>query len=268
MNLLVEGAPLRPVQSKPAPRKHSTFSNPILQADPSPSANPPAAVERSHSDVPKTTATMERRTSFKCNAASAAQHSGKKNRSAGEKKAPLPSLSAKSREHEGRAQSSRTPGLGRRSHHRSAPECPVVLNSNTEPRQKARHPGLIRNHSGVPLVPRTLFCSLEPHTHRMSEAKPKTVASFEPQRSRSYILQRALKPHHRALPQGLPALSGPMPALEVFSLRPDGLSGERSCPALFSHHSLHRYKLSSHGQTLDKYKYKYNGMAKQADCVC
>ncbi|CAL8339280.1 unnamed protein product [Merluccius merluccius] len=256
MNLLVEGAPLRPVQSKPAPRKHPTFSNPIP-------ANP-SSVERSHSDVPKTTPTADKPPSFKSNAAMAAQHSGKKNHSAGEEKTSLSPLSANSRERERRTLNSRTPGLSRRSYHRSAPERPVLLNTE----KKARHLGLSRSHGAVPLVPRTLFCSFDPSTHRLSEAKPQPKAGFETQRSRTYILQRALKPHRRALPQGLPSLSGPLPALEVFSLHPGSLSGERSCPALFSHHSLHRYKLSSHGPTLGKYK--YNGMAKHktADCVC
>ena len=252
MNLLVEGAPLRPVQSKPAPRKQPTFSNPIP-------ANP-SSVEQSHSDVPKTTPTADKPPSFKSNAATAAQYPGKKNHSAGEEKTPPSSLSANSRERERRTLNSRTPGLSRsRSYHRSAPERPVLLNTE----KKARHLGLSRSHGAMaPLVPRTLFCSFDPATHRLSEAKPQP----ETQRSRTYILQRALKPHRRSLPQGLPSLSGPLPALEVFSLHP--VSGERSCPALFSHHSLHRYKLSSHGPTLGKYK--YNGMAKHktADCVC
>ncbi|KAJ3601853.1 hypothetical protein NHX12_029615 [Muraenolepis orangiensis] len=238
-NLLVEGAPLRPVQSRPAPRKHSNLSNRIP-------ANP-TSVERSPSDVPKTMPTTDGQPSFKSKAASAAQSSGKTTHSAGEKKTPLPS--ARSREHEGRTLSSRTPGLGRRSYHRSAPEGPVVL--NTEPWQKARHLGLTRGHGGVPLVPRTLFCSLDPSVGHLPEAKPQTKkVGFEPQSSRTYILQRALKPHRRALAQGLPSLSGPLPALEVFSLRPNSLSCERSCPPLYSHHSLHMYKLSSHRQTL------------------
>lgn len=256
MKLLVEGAPLRPVRSRPAPRKRFTFSSPVP-------ANPSSVERRPPSYVPKTT--TDKQPSFKSNAASAAQHSGKKNlTSAGEKKTRLPSLSAKSREHEGKSPSSKTPGLGRRSHHRSAPECPVVL--NTERRQKARHLGVSQSHGGVPLVPSTLFCSLDPSAQHPSEAKPQAKVGFEPQSSRTYNLQRALKPHGRALPQGLSSSSGPLPALEVYSLRPSSLPGERCGPALLSHHSLHRYKLSSHRQTLSK----YNGVAKHktADCVC
>ncbi|CAL8335827.1 unnamed protein product [Lota lota] len=186
MNLLVEGAPLRPVQPRPAPRRQPSFSNLL-----------PASLA-----------------------------------------------------------SGRT--LSSRSSHRSAPERPVLL--STEPRQKARHPGLSlsRSHDRVALVPRTLLCSPEPSTDHLPQAKPQSKA--EPLSPRTCSLQRALKPHRRALPLGIPSFPGPLPALQVFSLRPSSLSGEWSGPALYSHHSMLRFKLCSHRQTLCKYK--YTGMAK------
>ncbi|CAL8382490.1 unnamed protein product [Boreogadus saida] len=187
--------------------------------------------------------------------ASRVRPGGTKRPSAGDVRTPLPSLSLKSRLH-GRTLSGGPSGLGSRSHHRSAPERPAPLapggpGASRGPPEgpRARHPGLSQGQDRVALVPVTLLCSPGLPAHRPPHAPPLTLAGGEPLSPWTRSLQGEGRPHRRALP----SLSGPLPDLEVFSLRPGSLSRERS--ALLSLQSLHRFKVCSRRRTLCRYQF-------------
>uniref|UniRef100_A0A668AE69 Tubulin tyrosine ligase-like family, member 3 n=1 Tax=Myripristis murdjan TaxID=586833 RepID=A0A668AE69_9TELE len=121
--------------------------------------------------------------------ASAYCHSGKENQSVGDKKRQLPSASPK-RQHEGR-----TTGQS-----------------------------ISSSRRGAPLVPRTLSYSLNPPCS-ISDSKPHPNPVLRSQSSRPCPPRAATEPQCRALNTGLPSLHGLLPALEVFSLRPNIVAG-------------------------------------------
>ncbi|XP_071775568.2 tubulin monoglycylase TTLL3 [Centroberyx gerrardi] len=240
VNLLVEGALIR--HSRPAPHRHPVIPDPPLSTQ-------LLSVQSSSEGVERT----DKSSSHKPYAASACRHSGKENQSVGEKKRQLLSASPK-REREGRRTGQKT-SSGHRSCRSLAPEQPLVV--HTEPQRKARRLGLSLSGSGAPLVSRTLSFSLSP-PYSMSDSKSQPNPVLGSQSSRPYLPRTAFEPQHRALNRGLPSLHGPLPALEIFSLRPNIVAGAVAsrCPALSSHPSLHRHQfiLNSHRQTMARYK--------------
>ncbi|KAM4613787.1 tubulin monoglycylase TTLL3 [Polymixia lowei] len=236
INLLVEGAPIR--RSRPPPHRNPVIPDPALTTKLSP--------DQSSSEAQST----DKSSTHKPHAASACRHSGKENRSDGEKKKQLPSSPPK------REQARRTiTSSVRGSRHSVAPEQPLV--PHTEPQMKAQRLRLSLSGGGAPLVPRTLSCCLS-NPYSMSDFKAQPQPILGPPSSRPYFTKTALKPQHRALPRGLPSLCGTLPVLEVFSLHPNPVAGALSsrCLTFSSHPTLHRHKSfpHSHRKTTAKFK--------------
>ncbi|KAF7659892.1 hypothetical protein LDENG_00291510 [Lucifuga dentata] len=240
VNLLVEGAPIR--SSRPlAPHRHPVISNPPQ------SIQPPS--EQSSSERHEKT---EKSLDHKSYAVSQPHRLDKENRSVGEKKRQLP-LTSPNREHEGRTVSHST-SFGRRSCRSQAFEQSLVV--HTEPERKARCLGLSLINNRASLVTRTLSFSLSP-PYSISDSKTQASPVLRSQLSRSYLAQTAAEPQHRTHTWASSSLQGPLPSLEVFSLRPNIVAGTVTShyPAFSSHSSFHRHRFflhSSHSSRMVK----------------
>ncbi|XP_033483383.2 tubulin monoglycylase TTLL3 [Epinephelus lanceolatus] len=237
VNLLVEGAPIR--RSRPPFHRQTVISNrPLTIQFPS---------DQSSSEELETTHKASGQKSY---TVPAFHRSGKENR---EKRRQVTSTSAK-RECEKRTEVQKT-SFVRRSSHSVACEQPLVV--HTEPQRKARRLALSLGATGATLVPRSLSFSLSP-PHNMSECKSQASPGHGSHISRSFIPQTAFEPQHRTPTRVFPPLRGPLPTLEVFSLRPNIVARTTDCrnPNLSSHPSVHRQQLflCSQRQSMSKLK--------------
>ncbi|KAI3370176.1 hypothetical protein L3Q82_024961 [Scortum barcoo] len=228
VNLLVEGAPIR--QSRPPLHRQNVISNP-----------PPTIQFPSGQSPSEEVETTQKPSGLKSSADSVFCSSGKENRAVGEKKRQLTSTSPK-REREGKTEVQNISCV-RRSCRGLASEQPLVV--NTEPQRKARRLGLGLGANGATLVPRSLSLSLSP-PHRMSDCKSQPNPGHGAHISRSFLPQTACEPQHRTSSRIFPSLRGPLPTLEVLSLRPNIVAGPN--PNLSSHPSVHRHQLCLHSQ--------------------
>ncbi|XP_045932541.1 tubulin monoglycylase TTLL3 isoform X1 [Micropterus dolomieu] len=220
VNLLVEGAPIR--RSRPPLHRQTVISNPT------PTTQFPS---------PEDVQTTHKPSCEKISAVSAFRRSGKENRAVGEKSRQLTSTSPK-REREGRTEVLNTSCVGRS----CSSEQPLVV--HTEPQRKARRLGLSLGANGATLVPWSLSFSVSP-PHSMSDCKSLPNPGHGSHNSRSFLPQTAFEPQHRTSTRVVPSLQGPLPTLEVFSLRPNIVAGTTACcnPNLSSHLSVHRHQL-------------------------
>ncbi|XP_070758857.1 tubulin monoglycylase TTLL3 [Enoplosus armatus] len=240
VNLLVEGAPIR--RSRPPLHRQTVISNPALTIQFPSDQSSPEEAESTHKPSGQ-----------KSSAVSAFRHSGKENRAVGEKKRQLTSTSPK-REREGRTEVQNTSCV-HRSRRSLASEQPLVV--QTEPQRKARRLGLSLGANGATLVPRSLSFSLSP-PHSMSDCISLPSPGHGSRNSRSFLPQTAFEPQHRTSTRVFPSLRGPLPTLEVYSLRPNIVAGSTACrnPNLSSHLSVHRHQLFLRPgrQSMAKYK--------------
>ncbi|XP_071350472.1 tubulin monoglycylase TTLL3 isoform X2 [Trachinotus anak] len=241
VNLLVEGAPVR--RPKPLLHRQTAISNvPLTIQFPS---------DRTSSEEVETTHKLSGQ---KPHAVAAFRHSGKENRIVGEKKTQPTSTSPK-RVCEGRTDIHNTQNTScvRRSCRGLLSEQPLVV--PTEPQRKARRLGLGAN--GATLVPRSLSFSVSP-PHSMPHCKTQPNPGHGSYISRSFLPQTAFEAQHRTSTKVFPSLQGPLPTLEIVSLRPNVVTGAAAChyPTLSSHPSLHRHHLflRSHRQSVAKCK--------------
>uniref|UniRef100_A0A8D0B2B3 Tubulin tyrosine ligase-like family, member 3 n=1 Tax=Sander lucioperca TaxID=283035 RepID=A0A8D0B2B3_SANLU len=116
--------------------------------------------------------------------------------------------------------------------------------------------------NGATLVPRSLSFSLCP-PHSMSDCTSQANPGHGSHISRSFLPQTAFKPQHRTPTRVFPSLQGPLPTLEVFSLRPNIVAGSTACcnPNMSSHPSHHRHQLflCSQRHSMAKYKGEFTG---------
>lgn len=244
MNLLVEGAPIR--QSRPS------FHRTII-------SNPPLTIqfpsEQSSSEEVEAT---HKPSGQKSSAGSTIRRSGKENRAVGEQKRQVTSTSPK-REREGRAEVQHTSCV-RRSRRSLASEQPLVV--HIEPQRKARRLGLSLGANGATLVPRSLSFSLTLH-QSLSDCKSQPNPGHGSHISRSFLPQTAFEPQRRTSTRVFPSLRGPLPTLEVFSLRPNIVAGTTACrhPNLSSRPSVHGHQLFLHArwQSMTRYKGECTG---------
>lgn len=164
--------------------------------------------------------------------------SDKENQPVGEKKRQLTSVSPK-RECEGRTEVQNY--CVRRSCRNLVSEQLVIRN---EPQSKARRLGLSLSGNEATLVPSSLSFSLSP-PHSFSDCKTQNKPRHGSHTFRSFPPLAASQPQHRTSTQVFPSLHGPLPTLEVFSLRPKIVVGTIACrnPTLSSHSSFHRHQL-------------------------
>ncbi|XP_041801801.1 tubulin monoglycylase TTLL3 [Chelmon rostratus] len=252
VNLLVEGAPIR--RSRPLLRRHTVIPNPPLTIQ-FPSEEPSSEeVESAHHKPP----------GQRSSAVSAFRHSGKENRAVGEKRRQLTSTSSK-RECERKAE---TQNMSRV--HRS---CRSLVSEQSlavqpEPQRKARCLGLSLGANGVTLVPRSLSFSLSP-SHSMSHCKSQPISGHGAHISTSFPPRTAFEPKHRTSTWVFPSLRGPLPSLEVLSLRPKIVAGTTSCrnPNMSFHPSVHRPQLflCPQRQGIAKYKGECPGSVKKIE---
>lgn len=241
VNLLVEGAPIR--RLRPPLHRQTVISNPPLTIQfPSDQPLSEEAETAHHKPFVQKSSTVL-----------AFHHSGKENRAVGEKKRQLISISPK-RECEGRTEVQNMSCV-RRSCRSLASEQPLVV--HTEPHRKAQRLGLSLGANGVTLVPRSLSFSLSP-PHSMSDCKSQPNPGHGSHISRSFFPQTASEAQRRTSTRVFPSLRGPLPTLEVLSLRPNIVAGTTACrnPNLTSHPSVHRHQLflCSGRQGVGKYK--------------
>lgn len=224
VNLLVEGAPIR--RSRPTYRQNVISNPPLTIQFPS---------EQSLSVEVETTLKSSGQESSKVPAFCC---SGKENRPVGEKKRQLTSTSPK-RECKGRTDAQNTSYV-RRSYRSIVSEQSLAV--QTEPQRKAQRLGL--GVSGATLVPWSLSFSCSP-PHSMSLCKCQPNPSHGSHVSRSLLPQAAFEHQHRTSTRVFPSLSGPLPTLEVFSLRPNIVAGTTTFrnPQMSSHFSVHRHQL-------------------------
>ncbi|XP_031177245.1 tubulin monoglycylase TTLL3 isoform X1 [Sander lucioperca] len=245
VNLLVEGAPIR--RSRPPLHRQTVISNPPLTIQFPPDQSSSEEVEMTHKPSGQ-----------KSYAVSAFRHSGKENRAVGEKKRQLKSTSSK-RECHGRTEIQNTSCV-RRFCRNLVWEQPLVV--HTEPQRKAPRLGLSLGANGATLVPRSLSFSLCP-PHSMSDCTSQANPGHGSHISRSFLPQTAFKPQHRTPTRVFPSLQGPLPTLEVFSLRPNIVAGSTACcnPNMSSHPSHHRHQLflCSQRHSMAKYKGEFTG---------
>ncbi|XP_018536092.1 tubulin monoglycylase TTLL3 isoform X1 [Lates calcarifer] len=241
VNLLVEGAPIR--RSRPLLNRQTVISNALLTIQFPSDQTSSEEVETTHKPSGQ-----------KPHAGAAFRHSGKENRAVGEKKRQLTSTSPK-RAREGRTDIQNT-SYARRSCRSLVSEQPLVV--HTEPQRKARRLGLSLGANGATLVPRSLSFSLSPPhcvPHGKTQPSPGHGSSHI---SRSFLPQTAFEPQHRTSTRVFPSLQGPLPTVEVLSLRPNIVTGTVACrnPNLSFHSSLQTNHLfiRSHKQSMDKYK--------------
>lgn len=240
VNLLVEGAPIR--RSRPPLHRQTVISNPHLTIQFPSDQSPSEEVE-----------TTQKPSGQKSSAVSGFRRSGKENRDVGEKKRQLTSTSPK-RGREGKTEVQNTSCV-QRSCRSLVSEQPLVV--HTEPRRKARRLGLSLGANGATLVPRSLSFSLSP-PNRMSDCKSQPNPGHGSRISRSFLPHTAFEPQNRTSTRIFPSLRGPLPTLEVFSLRPNIVAGSTACrnPNLSSHPSVHRHQLFLHSQRQSMAKYK------------
>ncbi|XP_029990490.1 tubulin monoglycylase TTLL3 isoform X2 [Sphaeramia orbicularis] len=223
VNLLVEGAPIR--RSRPLLKQSFISSLPLtIQFSSDQSSTEELEATRKPSGQ-------------KAYSRSANRHSDKENRAIGEKKRQLKSTSPK-REPEGRAGFQMSSCVCR-PRHSLIPEQPSVI--HTEPQRKARRLGLSLSSNGATVVPRSISFSLG-LPNSMSDGKAKSKPSHGSHISKSFLPHSASEPQHKTSARVFPSLQGPLPSLEVFSLRPNIVAGTapRHNPNLSSLSSYHR----------------------------
>ncbi|XP_070692929.1 tubulin monoglycylase TTLL3 [Pempheris klunzingeri] len=248
MNLLVEGAPIR----RPRPSLHRqtvTSNQPLTIQFPSEQSSP-EEVETTHKPSGQ-----------KSSAISAFRRSGKENQAVGEKKRQLTSTSPR-REREGRTEV-QTTSCVRRSSRSLTSELPLVV--HVEPQRKARRLGLSLGVNGATLVPRSLSFSLTP-LQSMSDSKSQPNPAHGSHFSRSFLPQTAFEPQQKTSTRVFPSLRGPLPTVEVFSLRPNIVAGTTACrnPKFYSHSRVHGHQLflCSRRQSMPRYKGQSTGESK------
>lgn len=245
MNLLVEGAPIK--RSRPLLHRQTVISNPPLTIQCSSEQSSSEEVEASHKPSGQ-----------KSSAVSAFRRSGKENQAVGEKKRQLTSTSPK-REREVRTEVQNTSPV-RRSCRSLASEQPLVV--HIEPQRKAQRLGLNLGARGATLVPRSLSFSFIP-PQSMSDCKSQPNPGHGSHISRSFLPQTAVEPQHRTSTRVFPSLRGPLPTLDVFSLRPNIVAGATACrnPNLLSHARIHGHQLflCSRRQSMPRYKGECTG---------
>ncbi|TKS71553.1 Tubulin monoglycylase TTLL3 [Collichthys lucidus] len=231
VNLLVEGAPIRP--SRPPLNRQNIISNQPLTIQCPSGKSSSEEVETAH----------HKAAGRKSSAVSTFQlpRSGKENRADGEKKRQLISASPKRERGEGRTEVQNTSCV-RRSGRSLVSEQPLVL--HTEPQRKARRLGLSLGANGTILVPRSLSFSLSP-PQNISECKSQPIPGHGSHISRSFFPQTAFEPQHRTSTRVFPSLRGPLPTLQVLSLRPNIVAGTTVSrnPNVSSHPSVHRHQM-------------------------
>nr|XP_046239945.1 tubulin monoglycylase TTLL3 [Scatophagus argus]XP_046239946.1 tubulin monoglycylase TTLL3 [Scatophagus argus] len=240
VNLLVEGAPIR--QSRPS-QKQTVISNPPLSIQFPSNQSQREEVETTHEPPGQ-----------RSSAVAAFRRSGKENKAVGEKKRHLTSTSSPKRECEARTQVQNTSYV-RRPCRNLASELPLMV--HTEPQKKARCLGLGPGANGAALVPWSLSFSFNP-PHRMSHSTSEPSPGHGSQMSRSFLPQTAFEHQHRTSVRVFPLLQGPLPAVEVFSLRPNVGAGTAACrnQKMSCHPSIHRHQLllCTRRQSTDKHK--------------
>lgn len=199
VNLLVEGAPIR--RSRP-PHRQIVISHPALTLPLSSDQSSPEEGETKH----KSSDQESRDVSF-C-------RSGKENRAVAEKKRQ-PASSTPKRQHGGEREVQKSAYV-RRSCRSLVSEQPVPL--HTEPQRKAQRLGL--GVSGATLVPWSLSFSLN-RSHSMAHCKCQPSPGHESHMTRASPAQISFERHQRTSAPIFPSLKGPLPTLEVFSLRPN-----------------------------------------------
>ncbi|XP_029288662.1 tubulin monoglycylase TTLL3 [Cottoperca gobio] len=240
VNLLVEGAPIR--RSRPLLHRQTVISQTPLTIQFPQDLSSSEEVETTHKP-----------SSQRSHAVSALCRSGKENRAAGEKKRQWTSTSPK-REREGRRDAQNTSCV-RRTGFGLVCEQPRVV--HTEPQRKPQCLVLSLGANGSTLVPRSFSFSLSP-PNGLSDCKSQTNPGHGSLITRSFLPQTAFEPQHRTPTQVFPSLRGPLPTLEVLSLRPNIVAGTT---AVSSHPTVHRHQLflCSRRQSTSKYKGECTG---------
>lgn len=218
VNLLVEGAPVR--RPQPLHQRQTAISN------------PPLTIQFHSEQKPSSSSSEEE---------AEASLPDKENREVGEKKTEATSASSK-RVREGRTdiQIKQNASLVRRSCRSLVCEQP--------PQRKARRLGLglsLGRTNRASLVPRSLSFSLSPPQSFLPQCK---TGSHIP---RSFFPQAAFEPQQKTTSstRACPSLQGPLPTLEVLSLRPNIVAGTVVChnnSGLTSHPGLRRHHLLLH----------------------
>lgn len=237
VNLLVEGVPIR--RSRPLLHRETFISK-------APFTFP---LDQSSSEEVETTHKL---LGQKPHAITVLQRSGKENRALREKKRQLTSISPK-RECEGRTEVQNTSCI-RRACHSLASEQPLVV--HTEPQRKARRLALSLGANWATLVPQSLSFSLTPLNSMPEASKTQSNPGRTSHIPRPFLPHTAVEPQQKTSTRDFPSLQGPLPALEVFSLRPNIVAIACHNRALPSHSSLHRQQLflCSHRQSMAKCK--------------
>lgn len=146
---------------------------------------------------------------------------------------------------------------------RMATERPLALHGEHQKRARCLGMSLSSNWP-LRLVPRTLSHSLSTpcgilggDTHP-SQPNPHPRPAPGPRTARPFLPQSSLGPPRKAPTRSLPTLYGPIPALEVFGLRPSPLTEPLSgpCPTLASDPGLriHQFLPHFHRQAMATYK--------------
>ncbi|XP_076012503.1 tubulin monoglycylase TTLL3 [Genypterus blacodes] len=238
VNLLVEGASIR--RSRPPPHRQTAIPNPLV------SIQLPSVQSSSEGRE------MTEKLPHQNHHTVAFRHrSSKENRSFGDKKRQLSSTPPK-QEHKGR-----TLGRNHSCVHRSGPsQAPEqLLVVQTEPQRKARCLGLSPAPNGAPLVTRTFSFSLR-SPNNISESKTLPSPALRLHISRSYLPKTAVALQHRTPTQARASLQGPLPSLDVCSLRPNIVARTKTNPGFSSHSSFyrHRFFLHSSGKSASQKK--------------
>ncbi|XP_034546849.1 tubulin monoglycylase TTLL3 isoform X3 [Notolabrus celidotus] len=194
VNLLVEGAPIRRSTSKPPFKIQSSF-------------------DQSSSEGVKTAHNTSTQRSTKI---SAFLHSDKENQTVGDKKRQLTSTFLK------RGDKGKTGGqitsCVRRFCRSLTVEQPLLV--HIEPRRKTRRLGLKLGPKGATLVPRSLSFSLS-HPHSMLACQSQPNPGQRLHISRSCLPQSTAGPQLKTSARVFPPLQGPLPTLDILSLRPN-----------------------------------------------
>ncbi|XP_034442088.1 tubulin monoglycylase TTLL3 isoform X1 [Hippoglossus hippoglossus] len=239
MNLLVEGTAVR--QLRPLLQRQSLISNaPLTTQLPSDHSSSEEA-ETSHSNP----------SPHKPHMISAFRRSDKENSAIEEKKRQPTSTSPKRvREARTDIQNTQNASCVRRSCQSLGSEQPLTV--HTKPQRKVQRLGLRLGANGPTLVPRSLSFSLSP-PHNTLHCKSQPIRGHGSHISRSFLPQTASEPQHQASTRVFPSLQGPLPTLEVFSLRPNIVAGavgfHNTNSSIHRHHSF----LCPHRQTRAKY---------------
>lgn len=215
----MEGAPIR--RSRP-PHRQTVISHPPLTIQFSPDQSSPEEGETIHKSSDQKS----------CNVSYC--RSGKDDRDIGEKKRQQASSTPK-REH-GWGREVRKSGYVRRSCRSLVSEQIVPL--HTEPQRKAQRLGL--GVSGATLVPWSLSFSLS-RPHSLADCKCQPSPGHGSHITRASPPQISFERHHRTSTLIFPSLKGPLPTLEVFSLRPNIAAGAAAHPA--SHFAVNSHQL-------------------------